>query len=129
MKRSSRFEITFGRRFYFTANVFSLASSLFLFVLSCQWLDRTLAFFRFWIPLQSGKVGFTVSYKSAFGSHGAHTRNLITLLHWIDRFEPFARQNEIPCKFYIFLHFIFKILLLISKFLAYKLIFCQYLIN
>lgn len=90
--------------------VFSLIPSLFFFVFSCRhgyiesWLFLVFGFLHY----DQGKWGSTVSYKNAFGSHCDHTRNLISLLHWINRFELSTRQNEIPREFCIFLYFIFN---------------------
>lgn len=72
------------------------------------WLNETQAFSRFRVPLRSGKVGSTVLYKSAFGSHGNHTRHLITQNQQIRN----IRQNEISCKFFII---IFTLSLAICK--------------
>lgn len=72
----------FGRRFCFSriSRVLSLSSC----PSSEYGQTKPRLFLVFMYHCESGKVGSTISYKSAFESHGYHTRNLITLLHWIE---------------------------------------------
>lgn len=78
----------------------SFLTSLCLF-LSRGWTEFWL-FLIFGYHYEQGKWGPRFRIKGAIGSHGDHTRNFITLLHWIDRSEPLARQNEIPREFFAF---------------------------
>lgn len=93
--------------------VFSLASSLFLFVLSCRGWTEPRLFLVFGYHYDQGKWGLRFRIKAHSGLMEITLEiSSLTLFHWIDRFESPARQNEIPREFCIFFHFIFNFAIL-----------------